>query len=297
MPRVPAYTLAWSSATEAYELYETRDRGVLNIVPDSPAWFAWLDQISSFAFSGKSGHFTARKEARQRGDRYWSAYLATGEHLTKKYLGKSATLTLARLEQVAGVLEAEQSASRRAGQETPPLLPPANAAQMPPSETLASVSTDGEVEVTQRPLSAQRDTPLHPLLATKLHVPRPRTRLVSRAHLVERLQQGMARQLTLVSAPAGFGKTTLLAQWFAQNGLPVAWLSLEPEDNDSTSFLFYLIAALQTLDAQLGTTALALVSTPQPPSPEVVLAVLTNDLHTHPRSGHHQSDQQEQKYN
>jgi len=64
MPRVPAYTLAWLSATEDYELYQTRDRGALNIVPDSPAWFAWLDQVSSFAFSGKSGHFTARKEAK-----------------------------------------------------------------------------------------------------------------------------------------------------------------------------------------------------------------------------------------
>ncbi len=220
MPRVPVYTLAWSPVTATYELYQTRDREGLKILPESPAWFAWLEQVSSFAFVGKSGRYTARKEAKQRGDRYWSAYLATGEHLTKKYLGKTANLILARLEQVAGVLEAEQIASRRAGQETPPPLPPASVAQMPPPETLASASTDAEVEATQRPLSAQRDTPLHPLLATKLHVPRPRTRLVSRAHLVKRLQQGMARQLTLVSAPAGFGKTTLLAQWFAQSDLP-----------------------------------------------------------------------------
>ncbi len=102
--------------------------------------------------------------------------------------------------------------------------------------------------------------------------------LVPRAHLVERLQQGMDRALTLISAPAGFGKTTLLAQWLAQSGLPVAWLSLEAEDNDPTRFLFYLIAALQTLDAQLGATALAMLRTPQPPPPETVLAVLTNDL-------------------
>ena len=54
MPKVPAYTLAWSPATEVYELYQTRDRGTLRIVPDSPEWFAWLDQVSSFAFSGKS---------------------------------------------------------------------------------------------------------------------------------------------------------------------------------------------------------------------------------------------------
>jgi LuxR family maltose regulon positive regulatory protein len=101
---------------------------------------------------------------------------------------------------------------------------------------------------------------------------------VPRAHLVERLQRGAERALTLVSAPAGFGKTTLLAQWFAESGLPVAWLSLEAEDNDPTRFLSYLIAALQTLDAQIGTTALVLLRTPQPPSPEAVLAMLTNDL-------------------
>jgi hypothetical protein len=82
MPKVPTYTLAWSPAIAAYELYETRDRGVLRIVPDSPAWFAWLDQVFSFAFAGKSGHYTARKEAKQRGDRYWYAYLAMGEQLT-----------------------------------------------------------------------------------------------------------------------------------------------------------------------------------------------------------------------
>jgi LuxR family maltose regulon positive regulatory protein len=260
MPKVPAYTLAWSPARETYELYEIRNRGVLKIVPDSPAWFAWLDQVSSFAFSGKRGHYTARKEVKQRGDRYWSAYLTTGEHLTKKYLGKSADLSLAQLEYIAGTLGAQSETS------------------IPPLISSAAARTDGEMDAAPRPLLAQQDNPLHPLLSTKLHVPRPRVRLIHRAHLVERLQHGVERALTLVSAPAGFGKTTLLAQWFMESGIPVAWLSLEAEDNDPTRFLSYLIAALQTLDAQLGTTALALLRTPRPPAPEVVLAVLTNDL-------------------
>jgi LuxR family maltose regulon positive regulatory protein len=260
MPNVPAYTLTWSSAKEAYELYQTRDREGLGMVPDSPTWFAWLDQVSSFAFSGKSGHYTARKEARQRGDRYWYAYLARGERLTKKYLGKTADLTLARLEHIAGMLRAQSET------------------HIPSPISPAAVSVDSEMDTAQHLMLAQQDRTPHPLLATKLHVPRPRPRLVPRIRLVERLQQGLARPLTLVSAPAGFGKTTLLAQWFAQSRMPVAWLSLETEDNDPTRFLSYLIAALQTLDAQVGAIALAMLRTPQPPSLEAVLAVLTNDL-------------------
>ena len=246
MPKIPTYTLAWSPARETYELYQTRDRGVLSIVPESREWFTWLDQVSSFAFVGKSGRFTARKEAKQRGDRYWSAYLAAGEHLTKKYLGKSADLTLARLEHIAGMQRAQSDT------------------HIPPPISLIGASTDGEMDAVQRPLLAQRNESLHPLLATKLYVPRPRTYLVPRAHLTERLQHGVERALTLVSGPAGFGKTTLLAQWCAGSDMPVAWLSLEAEDNDPTRFLAYLIAALQTLDVQIGTTALALLHTPQP---------------------------------
>jgi LuxR family maltose regulon positive regulatory protein len=260
MPKVPTYTLAWAPATEFYELYETRDRERLGIVPDSPTWFTWLNQVSSFAFFGKSGHYTARKEARQRGDRYWSAYLAEGERLTKKYLGKTGDLSLERLEHIAGILRVQSET------------------QLQPPETLVSVNVDKEAVAAGHAVLSQQSHPLPPLLATKLHIPRPRTHLVSRARLVERLQQGLSSQLTLVSAPAGFGKTTLLAQWLKESGMPAAWLSLETEDNDPTRFLSYLIAALQTLDAQVGMIALALLRTPQPPSPEAVLAVLTNDL-------------------
>jgi LuxR family maltose regulon positive regulatory protein len=119
-----------------------------------------------------------------------------------------------------------------------------------------------------------------PLLATKLHLPRPRAQLVSRSQLAERLQDGMEHALTLVSAPAGFGKTTVLAQWLAQSKTPVAWLSLEPEDNEPVRFLSYLIAALQTLDPSLGVAALELLRTPQPAPPQIVLAQLANDLVT-----------------
>src|SRR5512135_3033190 len=106
MPKVPLYTLGWLPVKEVYDLYRTQDQEALRIIPGSPEWFAWLEQVSSFAFVGKSGRYTARKEAKQRGDRYWYAYLTTGEQLTKKYLGKTADVTLARLEHVAGLLSA-----------------------------------------------------------------------------------------------------------------------------------------------------------------------------------------------
>jgi LuxR family maltose regulon positive regulatory protein len=252
------YTLAWSPTTATYELYQTRDHEGLGIVPDCHTWFTWLEQVSSFAFVGKSGHYTARKEARQRGDRYWSAYLARGEHLIKKYLGKTTDLTLARLEDIAEVLSTPSDT------------------QISPLVSLAA-STNSEVVSIQHPILARHDQ-LYPLLATKLFVPRSHPHLVPRARLVELLQQGLERPLTLVSAPAGFGKTTLLAQWLAQSDLPVAWLSLEPEDNDPIRFLSYLIAALQTLNTHIGTIALALLRTPQPAPPEAVLTQLTNEL-------------------
>src|SRR5215467_15508127 len=117
MPKVAAYTLAWSPSHHAYTLFESQRNVALDVVPGSTTWFAWLAEVSSFAFAGQAGTYTARKEATQRGDRYWYAYLRTGQKLTKKYLGKTADLTLARLEEVAGVLQADRA--------TAALTPPA----------------------------------------------------------------------------------------------------------------------------------------------------------------------------
>jgi LuxR family maltose regulon positive regulatory protein len=119
---------------------------------------------------------------------------------------------------------------------------------------------------------------LDPSLATRLSPPRPRSHLVSRSRLIERLEQGMECALTLVSAPAGFGKTTLLTQWLAERSMPVAWLSLEPGDNDPTRFLTSLIAALQTHYPDLDMNILALLQAPQSTPLERALVVLTNDL-------------------
>jgi LuxR family maltose regulon positive regulatory protein len=120
-----------------------------------------------------------------------------------------------------------------------------------------------------------------PLLETKFHVPKRRRSLVSRSRLSERLHNGAESALTLVSAPAGFGKTTLLAEWLAADavdGRAAAWLSLDQRDNDPALFWTYVIAALQTAAPAVGAGALSLVASPQS-SMEATLATLLNDLH------------------
>jgi len=89
-----------------------------------------------------------------------------------------------------------------------------------------------------------------PILATKLYMLPPRPRLVPRPRLIERLNEGLRRKLTLIPAPAGFGKTTLLSEWVAGCGRPTAWLSLDEGDNDPTRFLSYLVAALRSIAAE-----------------------------------------------
>jgi LuxR family maltose regulon positive regulatory protein len=118
------------------------------------------------------------------------------------------------------------------------------------------------------------------LLQTKLHIPHPRPDLVPRPRLVERLNQGLrlGRRLTLVSAPAGFGKTTLLSEWVATVGEPVVWLSLDEGDNDPARFLTYLVAALQGADSTVGRGVQAMLQGPQPPPPEALLTSLINDV-------------------
>jgi ATP/maltotriose-dependent transcriptional regulator MalT len=117
-----------------------------------------------------------------------------------------------------------------------------------------------------------------PLLATKLHMPRPSARLVHRSLLDERLADGMTGALTLISAPAGFGKTTLLSDSLTRSATPVAWLSLEREDNDLVGFLTYVIAAFRTLDQEIGRTSLALLQSSTSATVEPMLALLINDL-------------------
>src|SRR4030042_5121256 len=133
-----------------------------------------------------------------------------------------------------------------------------------------------------------------PILATKLYVPPPRPKAVLRPLLVERVNEGLSasRKLPLISAPAGFGKTTLVSEWVAVCERPVAWLSLDEGDNDPSRFLTYLVAALQTLAlrsprrgsevegiaANIGAGVIRTLQSPQPPPIESILTALLNEI-------------------
>ncbi|RIK29030.1 MAG: hypothetical protein DCC56_14300 [Anaerolineae bacterium] len=116
------------------------------------------------------------------------------------------------------------------------------------------------------------------LLTTKLFIPRPRKNLVSRPRLVERLNAGLDKKLTLITAPAGFGKTTLLSEWIPQSPRCVTWLSLDASDNDPVKFLAYFVKSLQRLRADLGEGAFSLLQSPQALPITSILTTLINDI-------------------
>jgi LuxR family maltose regulon positive regulatory protein len=120
------------------------------------------------------------------------------------------------------------------------------------------------------------------LLRTKLHVPHPRRVLVSRPRLLAQLDDGFSGPVTLIAAPPGFGKTTLLSDWIAQRKVRAAWVSLSPDDDDPARFWAYVIAALETLQAGVGEHALALLSSREAYSLETILTALINAVATFP---------------
>jgi len=139
---------------------------------------------------------------------------------------------------------------------------------------------------------------LSPILVTKFFIPQPRSELIKRHCLLEQLDEGLHRKLTLISAPAGFGKTTLVSDWIANiqldgkkrsqsvnrtsgNKNRVAWLSLDEDDNDPVRFLTYLITALNRipgLETEIGVGALQMAQAPQPPPPQTILTAVINEI-------------------
>ncbi len=125
-----------------------------------------------------------------------------------------------------------------------------------------------------------------PILTTKLYIPLPRHKTVLRPRLLEQLNEGLHHKLILISAPAGFGKTTLVSEWLASCQQPCAWLSLDEADNDLNRFLTYLVVALQTIDINLGKDLLDVLQSPQSQSTstEILLTELANEISTVPNN-------------
>ena len=122
------------------------------------------------------------------------------------------------------------------------------------------------------------------LQKTKLVIPPLRDDLVSRPRLLTKLNEGANKKLSLLSAPPGFGKTTLLSEWIHKKKFPAAWFSIDERDNDPISFLTYMIAALQTLDKNWGQPALELIQSPQLPALESTIFTLITSLTPIPKN-------------
>lgn len=116
------------------------------------------------------------------------------------------------------------------------------------------------------------------MLLTKLHIPPAGNNTVHRSELFEKLNTGLSRKLILISAPAGFGKTTVVSDWIEQNKIPTAWFSIDKADNDPVEFLNYIIAGIKSIHSTFGQTATGLLNSPSKPSIQSIVSLLINDI-------------------
>lgn len=233
MPKATPAAVIWSAADN---IYRWHPQGQIAPLPLSSAHDLRTMPRESFAFQGRQGHLTARKETRRHGEGYWYAYRNQGKQTLKGYLRRTEDLTFDRLEEVAARLQAR--------------IAPDN-------------GSDHQA----------------PLLAPKLQIPPLREALVPRDRLLCRLEEGLAGKLTLLSAPAGFGKTTLVGQWVAMRraqapASPIAWVSLDAGDDELFRFWHYLCTATQRFRPGLGESAWELIRTSRQPT-RVMRSALT----------------------
>ncbi len=261
MPKLAIAQVAWNAQTSIYQVQEKIAPGASSPAMDfaSTAWQEWLGRVPSFAFQSKDGHrFTARKETRARGGTYWVAYRKIGGKLTHTYIGRSEDITFSRLEKVAHSFTERRSKP---------------SAHLPSQEQQTQHEIPSEMEWQEL------------LLATKFFVPVAPHALIARPRLFSLLDEGKQRPLTLVSAPAGFGKTTLLSAW-VQMQPPrkprVAWVSLEEADSDPVHFLTYVLTALDRAQPGMCTEFLTYVRTQHSPHLQSVLMALINRLAEQP---------------
>lgn len=246
MSKPPLHTLIWSPDRDLYELSTHGQLDQCFSLDENEAWQRWLMGKTAFTFSGAAGHLNVYLEKRPRGSSYWYAYHLKAGQMTKHYLGHTARVTFLRLEDVAQRLTSTSSSA---------LLSPGrqNTLHQEPWH-------EGEV------LLSKLASPLFP------------PSLVSREHLLTQLDQARFHRLTLLSASAGWGKTTLLSMWATRAALPIAWLSLDSLDDDPVRFWLSVMASLRTCVPGVGQRSLVLLRSPQPPPLTIILQTLLNEL-------------------
>jgi LuxR family transcriptional regulator, maltose regulon positive regulatory protein len=267
MPKPSLYTLIWSHQQQHYELHMHGQPEQCFRPGDDEAFSHWLNEHTAFAFWGQAGRLSILKEARPGGTGYWYAYRTQDRRTHKRYLGPSAKVTFARLEQEAQALSRSPSARREA-----------------PGREGKWRASSPQVE--------QRGA----LLSLRLSPPRLPGSLVERSRLLGELDAAFSHPLTLVSAAAGSGKTTLLSAWVAtkpqvlegvetklraerREAEPAcAWLSLDEPDNDPIRFWLSVIAALRTCLPTCGEAARELLHSLHAPPLSTILAALFDEL-------------------
>ena len=247
IPRVSGDRLFWTE-------YESDP-----IILGTSEWYSWLEQHDSFMFVDVEGSFTARKSIVRTGGSYWKAYSKRQGKLYRIHLGYSDKLTLEKL-QVAARTFADNGISEK----------------RPDMSSTRSNSARASLQLASRKVPAV-DRVMTPIPG-KLYGPRHRKDLVPRERLLERLNSGLSCRMTLVSAPAGFGKTTLVSQWAQSINRPTVWLSLDARDDEPRIFVRSFAAALQRVfpDAFYGIASLFEVS--RFPPVDQVVSMFLNDL-------------------
>lgn len=215
------------------------------ILLDSPEWKEWVISHRQFQFNGTSGHFSARRESRHGSD-YWYAYRRRDGTLHKAYLGKAGDLTLGRLEEVAANLDGRMVLNQLSLTTDAPGI---------------GVSDNWSATTSFATRAKLRPPTLPPTLITR-----------------PRLTHQINTPVTFISAPGGFGKSTLLNAWRQECGMPVAWVALDSDDNHLLRFWSTVIMALQSAQPGLGQKLLPFLQRASSITPAEIANRLTDEL-------------------
>ncbi len=222
----------------------------------TPSWYEWLANLDGFKYEGGTGHLTARRELR-RGIGYWYAYRRRDGKLTKTYLGKTEELSRERLERATILLAGNFPFQRLTGKNNS-----TDVITVPGSQSPAILHSAGVSE----------GMPFPPL--TKIKPPALPQEIISRPHLTKRI----CTPVTIISAPSGFGKSTMLNEWQNKCGMRVAWADLDAADNHPLGFWITVVTALQTVNPGLGQDWLPQLRSSSPSALSKIVVNITNDI-------------------